>query len=186
MSEEEEILQPSGFDAIDEKDKALMKYLSEYPDASLADLGRVIGMTASGVRKRMMRPVFQKFLRQLREGTEDIILRGQRAAAMTLLRLTRSSNEKTALEASRILLTPLLAKTTTENKTTKELIFRAQIGTQGQLLQEVIDVALQEDASGREGGAPLPQKAGDRLLQQLYAPIEDDDDDDDFTKEQKQ
>jgi DNA-binding Lrp family transcriptional regulator len=144
--------------AIDEIDKKLMMHLTNFPEASLAELARAVGMTKSGVRKRMLRPIFKKFLVQLRERTEDVIVRGQRAAALKLIKLCSSANERIALEAAKVLLNPLLNKSTTEHKFSKELIFRSQIGSQGQLQQEVIDIQAGEDAAVKP---QLPQ-AGDR------------------------
>jgi len=62
-----------------------------------------------------------------------------------------------ALEAARILLNPLLNKTTTEHKLTKELVFQAQIGREGQLMQDVINVGFGEDATKKIPPSQLPE-----------------------------
>lgn len=143
--------------ALDDVDKKLLQFTAKYPDATDAELMRLTGLSRHILQKRMARPAYRVMLKRMHETTEDIIIRGQRTAAQRLVELCRSSNEKLALEAARILLNPMLNKHTTETKFSKELIFRSQIGKEGQMMQEVVQI---EDETGKKARRLPPSPTG--------------------------
>lgn len=139
---------------LDDTDQKLMQFMAKYPDAAVSEMMRLTGLTRHILEKRMERPAFVSMMRRVKESIEDIIIRGQRAAAIQLVKLVNSKNEKIALEAARILLNPMLNKHTTETKFSKEVIFRSQIGREGQMMQEVIEVGDDAAAKGKRKTLP--------------------------------
>jgi DNA-binding Lrp family transcriptional regulator len=121
---------------LDETDHKLLKHIIEFPQTSFKELGKIIGMSANGVRKRYKKPAFQKALEDIKSETWDLIRRAQNLAARRLMKLVQDSDKKVALRACELIMQPLLSKAEVEIKNVQEVIYRTRFGEQGQLISE--------------------------------------------------
>ena len=126
--------------SLDEVDHTLLKHLIEYPKSSLEDLGKVVGLHKSSVHKRYHKPAFQKALQDMRAETWEIIKKAQNQASRALLKLTRSKDEKIALEAAKALLAPYLNKGEISVHQVQEIIHRTRFGEGGQMITDTVEI----------------------------------------------
>lgn len=133
---------------IDEKDRRMLQVLVDHPDISNISMSKLVGMSPTTISRRKSKPAFVKAYRDLMATTDDLMKRAQKMAARRLLQFIKDPDKKIALEAMKMALSPLMNKHSLEIK--EEVIFQTRIGTQGQLMQEVIEV----DSSRKSDTSP--------------------------------
>jgi len=127
---------------LDEVDRKMLQIMTNFPEAQVKQICKFSGITYGQYRKRIARPAFTRVLKQFAEETKDILLKGQRIAAQKLVELVSSNNPQVALRAIELLLNPILNPLgPTGASGAEEIIYQARIGPQGQLMQQVINVA---------------------------------------------
>lgn len=123
---------------IDARDRAILQLLVDHPESTNNEIGKAIGVSAPAISKRRNKPAFKKAYADLLSTTDELMARAQKMSARRLLTMIKDPDKKIALEAMKLALGPLLNKHSVD--ITKEIIFQTRIGTQGQLMQEVIEV----------------------------------------------
>lgn len=130
---------------IDETDQKILTLLTRDRKMSHQKIADEIGISRQAIDRRIAKGAFQVVLNRMDEKTEEILARGQRKAALKLIKLLDSDNQKISLEAAKILTNPLLVKKIElANTVTHEIIHRSRIGAEGQLIQEVIEIDAEE------------------------------------------
>jgi predicted transglutaminase-like protease len=124
---------------IDIMDQKILQIMIDHPEISMKAIAKSLGIVENTIYNRSQKPGFIKAKRDLSASTDDLLKRAQRIAARRLLTLIKSKDDKIALEAIKIALAPLNNKKHIEQKT--EVIFQTRIGSQGQLMSEMIDVS---------------------------------------------
>ena len=124
---------------IDEKDRRILQILVDHPDMSNQAMSKLgINMSPATIGRRKAKPAFIKAYKDLMSTTDDLMKRAAKMSARRLLTLIKDPDKKIALEAMEMALASQMNKHTLETKS--EIIFQTRIGTQGQLMQEVIEV----------------------------------------------
>ena len=123
---------------IDQKDRRILQVLVDHPDITNAALAKIVGLGVNTIGKRRNKPAFKKAYSDLMATTDDLMKRAQKMAARRLLALIKDPDKKIALEASKMALAPMMNKHSLDIK--EEIVFQTRIGSQGQLMQEVIEV----------------------------------------------
>lgn len=123
---------------IDARDRMILQILVDHPDSTNNEIGKAIGVSNAAISKRRNKPAFKKAYADLMSTTDDLMARAQKMSARRLLTLIKDADKKIALEAMKLALSPLMNKHQVDIH--KEIIFQTRIGTQGQLMQEVIEV----------------------------------------------
>lgn len=136
---------------VDKIDREMLQFITEFPDVSIEQIAKHVEISNSEVKHRTERPIFIRYLSQINESVEDIMERAQRAAAKKLMALTKSGNERIALDASRLILMPILSKNQIGNKKLAEVIHRSYIGEQGQLIQDIIEIEAENSKPKKVG-----------------------------------
>ena len=124
---------------IDEKDRRILQILVDHPDMSNQAMSKLgISMSPATIGRRRAKPAFIKAYKDLMSTTDDLMKRAAKMAARRLLTMIKDPDKKIALEAMKMALSAQMNKHTVDIK--EEIIFQTRIGTQGQLMQEVIEV----------------------------------------------
>lgn len=119
-------------------DKQILQIIVDHPRLSNTAIGKMIGISESAIQRRRNKPAFLKAYSDLMATTDDLLKRAQKVAARRLIALIKDPDKKIALEATKMALSPLNNKHSLDVK--EEIIFQTRIGSQGQLMQEVIEV----------------------------------------------
>lgn len=143
---------------IDKIDQDMLQFITEFPDADIDQISEHVKLSKSEVLKRSKRPIFIRYLNQITETLEETIQRAHKSAAKRLMTLTKSSNDRIALDACKTLLTPLLSKPSLGGKKLAEVIHRSYIGEQGQLIQDIIEIEAQKDEPKKVGESKKEKK----------------------------
>ena len=134
---------------IDEKDRRILQILVDHPDMTNQAMSKLgINMSPATIGRRKAKPAFIKAYKDLMSTTDDLMKRAAKMSARRLLQMIKDPDKKIALEAMKMALSPLMNKHSVEIK--EEIVFQTRIGTQGQLMQEVIEV----DSSRISGTSP--------------------------------
>ena len=131
-------------------DKQILQIIVDHPTLSNKAIGKMLGFSENTIQRRRKKPAFMKAYADLMATTDDLLKRAQKIAARRLIALIKDPDKKVALEATKLALSPLNNKHTVDVK--EEIIFQTRIGSQGQLMQEVIEVdsTHKEDTSTKE------------------------------------
>ncbi len=135
-------LTPSDFE-IDDIDKSILKFMVDHPSMTIKAIAEQLSVSVNTVSRRMKKPGFIKARKDILATTEDLMVRAQKLAARRLLSLINHHEPKIALEAMKLALGPLNNRKQIETKS--EVIFQTRIGSQGQLMQEVVEVSENKD-----------------------------------------
>ena len=123
---------------IDARDRGILQLLVDHPTMTSNEIGKALGISQPAISKRRNKPAFKKAYADLMSTTDELMARAQKMSARRLLTMIKDPDKKIALEAMKLALGPLSNKHDVNIK--EEIIFQTRIGTQGQLMQEVIDV----------------------------------------------
>jgi hypothetical protein len=93
---------------LDEADHELIRLRLERPTITYEEMGTAIGLSVSGVKKRLYNPLFVKAIQELQRSALEVIMGARGEAARRLVQLIKSGHEPTALKASLALLYDLL------------------------------------------------------------------------------
>ena len=123
---------------IDARDRRILQLLVDHPEMTNNELGKAIGIGTLSISRRRNKPAFKKAYADLMSTTDELMARAQKMAARRLLTMIKDPDKKIAMEAIKLALGPLTNKHQVDIK--EEIVFQTRIGTQGQLMQEVIEV----------------------------------------------
>jgi len=121
---------------IDARDRRILQLLVDHPEMTSREIGNQIGVSQPAISKRRNKPAFKKAYADLMSTTDELMARAQRMSARRLLTMIKDPDKKIALEAMKLALGPLSNKHPVDIK--EEIVFQTRIGSQGQLMQEVI------------------------------------------------
>jgi hypothetical protein len=123
---------------LDQTDRAILKHLVDYPLIKNTELGKKVGLSANTISKRRKKPAFIKAFADLQSTTDDLLERAQKMAARRLLTFIKDPDKKFALDAMKVALSQRAQKKEVEVK--ENIVFQTKVGSQGQLMQEVLVV----------------------------------------------
>ena len=126
---------------LDMIDHKLLAELDRNPGISYKDLGALVGMSESGVRKRYGKPRFRAALAELKRSTWDLIQRAKQVSARRLMGLANDKDPNIALRAAQLLFGPTLQDTNVNVKTISEIIYQTKFGDDGQIITDVKEVS---------------------------------------------
>ena len=129
---------------LDQVDRQLLNILLEFPAISNEDLGRHVGLCSAQVRRRRLRPVFNKAYDRAIEPVEDILRRALPIAARKMLELTKSDDKKIAFEAAKCLLGPILNRVTVDhNNVQKVKVYKSEVRSDGTLVRHLVEELIE-------------------------------------------
>jgi hypothetical protein len=123
---------------LDPTDRQILKCLVDFPLTNNVEIGKKIGVHPNTVSNRRKKPAFVKAYADLNSTTDDLLERAQKMAARRLLSFIKDPDKKFALDAMKVALSQRSQKKEIQVK--EEIVFQTRVGSQGQLMQEVIEV----------------------------------------------
>jgi len=129
---------------LDRLDALMLKYLIEFPSATLKELAKLTGLHLSTCGRRISRDTFQDALAEQQGTTIKMIEKAQRVSALRMIRLANADNDQTALEAGKLLLKPMLGENLNVNMN-QRMIFSTQIGEGGRINTETTMKELEDE-----------------------------------------
>jgi hypothetical protein len=138
---------PFELDAID---RQILKTLVDYPLIKNTEIATKLSLHANTISKRRKKPAFIKAYEDLLSTTEDLLERAQKVAARRLLKFVTDPDKKFALDAMKVALSQRAQKKEVQVK--EEIVFQTRVGSQGQLMQEVIEVDPKQLESSKDEG----------------------------------
>lgn len=96
---------------LDDTDRAIIKLKTAEPKILNKDIAARLGIDRRTVGEHLKKQKVQRYLDIISKSALDVLLDAQKDAAMRLIRLTKSADERVSLGACKEVLTGVLAKT---------------------------------------------------------------------------
>lgn len=142
--------------SLTENEKKVMHCMLRYPGMSASAVARNVGLDVSNVLDIQKDPHFAEMANLALAKTHTLTDKAQELALRRIISILLGPNDKLALEASKIVLFPLLARPQIEAGTEK-VIFKTRIGDGGEIQREMIIDAHEETAQdGRDNYTASP------------------------------
>jgi hypothetical protein len=130
---------------LDNLDRQILKHLAAYPTTKLKDLGKIIGFSASQVKRRIGRPAFQRALDEINATTEKHLQEAARRAAIKLKKWVDSDDPEIAEPYIKMALSPYLNRSTVDLRVEPVVRYKTMITNEGHLIQEIVKETLLQD-----------------------------------------
>jgi hypothetical protein len=135
---------------LDQVDRQLLNILVEFPAITNEELAKHIGLCAAQVRRRRLRPAFNKAYDRAIEPVEDILKRALPIAARKMLELTKCDDKKIAFEAAKCLLGPILNRVTVDHNVQKVKVYKSEVRSDGTLVRHLVEELLEAKEKEQE------------------------------------
>lgn len=99
----------AGIDDIDGIDRKIIKIKVENPSISLEVLAKEVGICRENVTKRLNKDGVQQAIKDVQQTALDMLLEAQTEAAQKMIELSRSKDERIALQAAKEVLKGVLS-----------------------------------------------------------------------------
>lgn len=139
--------------SLTENEKKVMHIMLRYPGMSASGIARQLDFSVDAVLDIQKDPHFAEVANLILAKTHALTDKAQELALRRIISILLGPNDKLALEASKIVLFPLLARPQIEAGTEK-VIFKTRIGDGGEIQREMIIDAHSEDS--QDGGNSHP------------------------------
>ena len=128
---------------LDQVDRQMLQILIEFPAITNEDLSKHVGLGAEQVRRRRVRPAFNKAYDRAIEPVEDILKRALPIAARKMLELTKSDDKRIAFEAAKCLLGPILNRVTVEHSVPKMKVYKSEVRGDGTIVRSLVEELIE-------------------------------------------
>lgn len=127
---------------LDLVDKQILKLKSIDPHLSCREIGEKIGIHWSVIAYRLRKPRFKQVWDSIMETTQQAMERNARRAAQRLYDLINHKNERIALDAIKIALSPWMNQFTHQVNVQPSVTYKTTVQADSTLLQEVIEAEI--------------------------------------------
>ena len=142
--------------SLTENEKKVMHCMLRYPGMSASAIARQIDVEVDTVNTIQKDPHFAEVANLALAKTHTLTDKAQELALRRIISILLGPNDKLALEASKIVLFPLLARPQIEAGTEK-VIFKTRIGDGGEIQREmIIDAHEEAPQDSRDNYTPSP------------------------------
>lgn len=131
-------------------DKEILKMKSLDPLLTTRQIALKLGVHQATIAYRLKKPRFRQVWDSIMETTTQAMERNARRAAQRLYQLIDHKNERIALEAIKLALSPWINQYTHQVSIAQDVTYKTTVQPDGSLLQEVIDAEVKT--------LPEPQK----------------------------
>lgn len=124
---------------LDHIDREIVKYLLRDPGATNLEIAQLLNLSDAAISYRRRREVFQKALSEQLMGAPELFKKAQEMAIRRLMKIIQGTNDKLALEASKIFMLPLVQSQMPAQiapPVEEVVIFKTRIGSTGAIIRE--------------------------------------------------